>query len=953
MFQIQIEKVTQWSAVLRRHIDQKPDLAIFLTHSLEQNVSKEVIDHWFKDLTQSHPDSACLSTTDCRRVLRQLRERVFYTVMIRDLSSLADLTEVTHAMSYLADIAIEQSYRSAMQDLIALHGIPTDPATKLPQEMIVIGMGKLGGNELNVSSDIDLVMLYNAEGETPGPRKISNHEFYGKLTRNMMPLISEVDAHGLVFRTDLRLRPDGDVGPLAWSLDAFEQYLFTQGREWERYAWLKGRIIPTRAFVESKPEQAIQDFETLRSPFVYRKYFDFDALSALRALRERIRQDWQRRAVARSNIDTYRNIKLGEGGIREIEFVVQLTQLIRGGKMPTLQQRALLDALHAQARVGLIPESTAQRLKQAYIFLRRTEHALQYREDEQTHLLPESPEQREALAFALNMTYEAFEETLTQHRKFVAEVFKDAFRMAGLTQEPATTKADHLADQTDPALLIQTDEFHDSGPSSSLEEALCAYGIYTENLQKRIKIFLDSYRINGLSNQSRSRIDDLLPLILDASISNKNPERAVLNMLELIENIAQRSAYLALMIEYPDTLARVSKIMAASPWAAQYVIQNPIVLDSLIDWRSLMEPVDFVRVAQRLQQDLDACQLADGSPDVEQQMNLMRDTKRQLSFQMLAQDLADVLSIEALADNLSALADLLLAETIRRVWPLVLKVKPGEPHPALKMGIIAYGKLGGKEIGYSSDLDLVYLFDDAREEAAEQYAKLARRLTSWLSTMTSSGRLYEVDLRLRPDGDAGLLAVSVDAFENYQLTKAWAWEHQAITRARWVAGDANLSQRFDIIREKVLTTPRNTDELIKDVKLMRQKINEGHPNQSGDFDLKHDAGGMVDLEFVTQYLVLRCAPTHPSLIPNLGNIALLRIASELGLIPSDLAQGSANAYRNLRRQQHALRLQGAEKARLPFTELASEREIIGKLWKYVLEQPMSKPLVNKVDDFKG
>jgi len=939
MSQTQIEKVAQWSGVLRRRIDQKPDLALFLANSASEPITSEVIDLWFEDLASKSVEKSCLSASDCRRVLRQLRERVFYTVMVRDLSGQADLLEVTQAMSYLADITVEQAYRSAMQDLISIHGTPTDPATQLPQELIVVGMGKLGGNELNVSSDIDLIMLYNAEGETPGPRKTSNHEFYGKLTRNMMPLISEVDAFGQVFRTDLRLRPDGDIGPLAWSLDAFEQYLFTQGREWERYAWLKGRIIPTRFFANSAPERSIQDLETLRVPFVYRKYFDFDALSALRALRERIRQDWQRRAVARSNIDSHRNIKLGDGGIREIEFVVQLTQLIRGGKMPTLQQRGLLEALHAQARAGLMPESTAEQLEQAYIFLRRTEHALQYREDEQTHLLPQATEQREALANALGMSSQAFEETLSLHRTFVAEAFKDAFRIAGLAPEPSTTLAAHQADKTDPALLMQANESLESGPSSSLDEALIVYGTYADNLRKRIQIFLESHRISGLSNQSRARIDDLLPLILDASISNINPERAVLNMLELIETIAQRSAYLALMIEYPDTLARVSKIMAASPWAAQYVIQNPIVLDSLIDWRSLMEPLDFGRVAQHLQRDLDACQLADGSPDVEQQMNLMRDSKRQLSFQMLAQDLADVLSIETLADNLSALADLLLAETVRRVWPLVLKLKPGDPCPELKFGIIAYGKLGGKEIGYSSDLDLVYIFDDSREEAAEQYAKLARRLTSWLSTMTSSGRLYEVDLRLRPDGDAGLLAVSVDAFENYQLNKAWAWEHQAITRARWVAGDPAINERFEAIRKKILTTPINTDKLSQDVKLMRQKINEGHPNQSGDFDLKHDAGGMVDLEFVTQYLVLRYAPKHPTLIPNLGNIALLRIASELGLIPQELAQDSANAYRNLRRQQHALRLQGAEKARLPTNQLVTERETIRKLWQYVLEVP--------------
>lgn len=936
MSPIQIEKIAQWSGVLKRRIDQNPDFLAWLTQSILEPVSRQTIDNWFKDLAQSEPVAAHLTLTDCRRVLRQLRERVFYTIMVRDLSGMADLPEVTHAMSYLADIAVEQAYRTTMQDLVTRFGTPIDPATLLPQEMIVIGMGKLGGNELNVSSDIDLVMLYDAEGETSGPRKISHHEFYGKLTRQMMPIISEVDGYGSVFRTDLRLRPDGDIGPLAWSLDAFEHYLFTQGREWERYAWLKGRILPTQAFSNSQSDLSKQHVERMRAPFVYRKYFDFDALSALRSLRERIRQDWQRRAVARSNIDTHRNIKLGEGGIREIEFVVQLTQLIRGGKMPTLQQRGLLDALHAQARMGVISETIAEQLEQAYIFLRRTEHALQYREDEQTHLLPEQPELCEGLAQAMGLTHKAFEETLKLHRKFVASVFKDAFRIAGLSQEPAATDSAHRADQIDPALLMQTQDVIETGPSGSLDHALLAYGDQAQALHKRIHQFLDSYRINGLSTQSRQRVDDLLPLILDASIVNKNPERAVLNMLELIETIAQRSAYLALMIEYPDTLARVSKIMAASPWAAQYVIQNPIVLDSLIDWRSLMEPVDFERVASNLKNDLDACQLADGNPDVEQQMNLMRDTQKQLSFQMLAQDLADVLSVEALADNLSALADLLLKETLKRVWPLVLKIGPHDPCPELKMGIIAYGKLGGKELGYSSDLDLIYIYDDSREEAPEQYAKLARRLTSWLSTMTSSGRLYEVDLRLRPDGDAGLLAVSVEAFENYQMNKAWAWEHQALTRARWVAGDLGVGEKFEVIRKKVLTASRDPEKLAQDVISMRGKIFEGHPNKSGDFDLKHDAGGMVDLEFVTQYLVLRYASTHPALIPNLGNITLLRIASELKIIPEDLAQAAANAYRNLRRQQHAIRLQGAERARLPTHEMAAEREVIKRLWRFVM-----------------
>lgn len=914
-----IEHAALWSGILRRLINQKPDFKAWLAQSTEQPVSIQSIQLWFESLAQVSPSTACLPVADCKRVLRQLRQRVFFTVMVRDLAGLASLDEVTKAMAYLADLAVEQAYRSVMKELMTQHGTPVDPQSGLPQELMVVGMGKLGGNELNVSSDIDLVMLYDAEGETTGPRKISLHEFYGKLTRQMMPVISEVNEHGAVFRTDLRLRPDGDAGPLAWSLDAFEQYLFTQGREWERYAWLKGRIIPTRAFADSQPEKSLQHIESMRIPFVYRKYFDFDALAALRDLRERIRQDWQRRAGARSNIDTFRNIKLGEGGIREIEFVVQLTQLIRGGKMPTLRQRGLLEALAAQGRLGLMPQTTAKQLEHAYLFLRQTEHALQYREDEQTHLLPDQPEAIAQLAHALRLTPEAFTQTLAHHRRMVGETFKNAFRLAGLSQE--------TSDPEDQPSTPQT---------STLEQALSDYGNHSEELIKRIDVFLNSHRISGLSTQSRARIDSLLPMVLAISKPYKNPDRAVINMLELVETIAQRSAYLALLMEYPDTLSRVCKIMASSPWAAQYVIQNPIVLDSLIDWRSLMEPVDFERVARHLKQDLDGCVLADGSADVEQQMNLMRDTQKQLSFQMLAQDLADVLSVQTLADNLSALADLLLNETLRRVWPLVLKLKPDEPCPALKFCIIAYGKLGGKELGYSSDLDLVYLFDDDRPEAAEQYAKLARRLTSWLSTMTSSGRLYEIDLRLRPDGDAGLLAVTVEAFENYQIHKAWAWEHQAITRARWVAGDSHVGDKFEAIRRHVLTLDRDPAQLAQEVITMRAKISEGHPNKSELFDLKHDRGGMVDLEFVTQYLVLRYAKQFPELIPNLGNITLLRIASQLKLIDETLAQDAANAYRNLRRQQHALRLQGAEKARLPSEELTQERAAIVKLWDTVL-----------------
>lgn len=933
-----LQPALNWSGALTRRLQNDAGFANWLEDHCASPITLERIHQWFDELAGKSHEAEPLDATNCRRALRKLRERVFYGAMVRDLAGLATLDEVTRAMTHLADLAIGQAYRTVMKQLSERHGCPTDPGTGRPQEMIIVGMGKLGGRELNVSSDIDLVMLYANEGETAGTRPISHHEFYGKLTRMMMPILSEPDENGQVFRTDLRLRPDGDSGPLAWSLEAFEHYLFTQGREWERYAWLKGRIIETKAFADSTVTATVQDVESMRLPFVYRKYFDFDALAALRDLREKIRQDWNRKANARSGLDAQHNIKLGDGGIREVEFVIQLTQLIRGGRMPALQRRGLRAALHAQVRSGLLATSIAKPLEDAYIFLRQVEHALQYREDAQTHLLPSDAQTRERLAQALRIPPDTFESELARHRSFVASTFKDAFRLAGLTDthfsvaHPKT--ANHTADVAiDPAQNVVTTSRNDS-----TESLLEQFGANSTQIEQRVEAFLDGHRIRSLSAHSRNRIDELIPLIMRVSLGTSTPQVTCFRLLDLVETIAQRSAYLALLVEFPATLARVATIMAASPWAAQYVIQHPVVLDSLIDWASLMEPIDFSRLRENLQADLDACLLPDGQPDIEQQMNLMRDLQRQISFQLLSQDLAGVLSVEALADNLSALADAMLEQTLHRTWPLVL-ARANLPYRPPQFAIIAYGKLGGKELGYSSDLDLVFIYDDDHDSAQEIYTRLAGRLTSWLSTMTSSGRLYEVDMRLRPDGDAGLMAVSVESFENYQRNHAWVWEHQALTRARFAAGDPGIGERFELIRKQILTLHRDGAELAEKVREMRVKISAGHPNRTDLFDLKHDEGGMVDLEFVTQYLVLLHAHKHPELVPNLGNIALLRISGELGLIRKDTAIGAIEAYRALRKRQHELRLQGQETARIAAQEMVDVRKAVRTLWSEVLGHP--------------
>ena len=914
-----------WSGHLRRRIDAQPDYGRWLADAMTRPVDVQALAAWFDELCTARGVAAAgpLPVADCRAVLRRLRERVFCTVMARDLAGLAPLEEVVGAMTRLADLAIEQAYRSVAAELAEVHGIPREAASGLPQEMLIVGMGKLGGEELNVSSDIDLVMLYGDEGETDGRRPISHHEFYGRLTRRMMPVISEIDADGHVFRTDLRLRPDGDAGPLAWSLDAFENYLISQGREWERYAWLKARRIEARAFEGSDPAAQAAQLEALCRPFVYRKYFDFDALAALRALRERIREDWNRRSYngTGEQVTQADNVKLGEGGIREIEFVVQLSQLVRGGRTPTLRVRGLLPALHAEREAGLVSAQDAERLESAYRFLRRVEHALQYREDQQTHLLPQDTERRAELARALGFADPAeFERTLTGHREFVEATFRGVFGQSDAG--PAGSPEGHRGG--DPEDLL-------------VERIRACLPAEADSLLPRVAALLGSPRIRSLPDNSRRRLAALLPAVVDACAGTKAPAPALLRMFGLIEHIAQRSAYMALLAEYPDTLARVARIFAASDWAAGYLTRHPLLLDELLDWRTLLAPPDLPALARKLSDDLDACVIdGTGAPDVERQMNLMRDAQRQWGFHLLAQDLEGQLTVERLGDYLSMVADIMLEETLKRVWYQVSKDQGRTP---ARFAVVAYGKHGGKELGYASDLDLVFLYEDTREDAGEIYARFGQRILSWLGSMTASGRLYEVDLRLRPDGQAGLMVISTEAFERYQKEHAWPWEHQAITRARFAAGDPAVGRQFERIRREVLLMPRDARQLADEVIAMRRKISEGHPNPTPDFDLKHDPGGMVDVEFITQYLVLLHARDHEILVQNLGNIALLRHAAEAGLIPGELAQRVGDAYRTLRREQHALRLQDIEKARVPQEALAAERAAVFELWERVFGSP--------------
>lgn len=826
--------------------------------------------------------------------LRRLRQRVFLRVLLRDLTGRADLDEVCATMTRLAETAIGAAVAAHGRWLAALHGAPLGADSGTPEQLIVVAMGKLGGGELNVSSDIDLVLVYPEDGSTSGPKTLANQDFFDRLGRRVVAALAEPSAEGHVFRTDLRLRPYGDAGPLASSFAALEQYLVAQGRTWERYAWLKARTLTgVRG----------DELERLVAPFVYRKYLDYDAYDGLRDVHGQIREQGRRRDYAA-------NVKLGAGGIREIEFIVQALQLVRGGREPALRLRGTLPALSALRSRGLLPTAAVAELIDAYTFLRNVEHRLQYRDDAQTHDLPQDQEDRQALAGVMACAdAAAFDRLLDHHRGNVDRHFHALFAAAPAAADPLA--AAWIAPAADDAQL----------GALALAGFADAPALVAELARVR-----QSPRYLQLPTQSRARFDALVPKLLRAAAATAAPQTVFARLLALLEAISRRSAYLALLVEHPPVLPRLAQLMAASSWAAGYLMQHPMLLDELLDSRVLFAEPD--RDAWRSEIET---QLAAHPGDAERQMDALRHFQQAQVFRLLAQDLAGLLSVERLADHLSMLADIVLAAALEYCW---LQVRgPGAEPP--QFAIIGYGKLGGKELGYASDLDLVFLYDDAGDAAPQAYARLAHRLTTWLTSTTAAGRLYDTDLRLRPDGASGLPVASLAAFRHYQRNTAWTWEHQALTRARHVAGAPRIGAAFEAERETVLRLPRDPDKLAADIVAMRVRMQAAHPNRSDLFDLKHDPGGMVDVEFAVQFLVLAHSHAHPDLTRNAGNIALLALGARLELLPQRLAASAADAYRGYRRLQHQVRLQGAAEARVEARPQAGRREAVAALWQRV------------------
>jgi [glutamine synthetase] adenylyltransferase / [glutamine synthetase]-adenylyl-L-tyrosine phosphorylase len=840
--------------------------------------------------------------------LRITRALALERIISRDCDQGASLSEVTLSMTTLAEWALDVSLKHAELELQAIHGVPVGSGGQA-SELWIVGMGKLGARELNVSSDIDLIFVYSHEGATTGidaqqRGRISNHEYFQRLVRNVCQRLADVTEHGFVFRVDLALRPHGNSGPTAVSLAGLEDYLLVSGREWERFAWLKSRVVAATGDVAS----AVGLREVVRH-FVYRRYLDYSVFEALRQLHGQIRDHTNRRAAGRPQ--RHHDVKLSRGGIRELEFIVQLLQVVRGGQYPELCTRPTLKALQKVSAAGLMPPKTAQDLTQAYEFLRRVEHRIQYLDDQQTHLLPAQEEDLAWLASSMGFAdTPAFMTELDRHRERVAGEFD---RLLGQDAKQEGRSA--------------TNPTASGGLSALLTDDV------PQAIREKIAFWQDSPRVLSLKEESRSRLARLTQRSLQWLKEGQVSETAALRFADWVEPLLRREAYLALLLERPSVHERLLRVLGAARWPQRYLMQHPGVIDELASESTLTERFDAAQFASELNQRRAALNVS-GQGDEESLMSLLRRAQQAELFRTLVRDLEGRISVEQVADDLSALADTILQVSAQWAWEFLKDRHVDQPRIAL----IGYGKLGGKELGYGSDLDIVCLYDDESPDAAVIYARLVRKLISWLSTKTALGEVYDIDTALRPNGSAGLLVTSMDAFEDYQVQRgsnaAWTWEHQAMTRARCVFASEQMHRRFEQVREKVLTAPRQPQALQEEILAMRGRVRQAHRIPSGLFDVKHSPGGMVDVEFAVQFLVLLHATQHLGLRPNSGNIALLQEAERAGLLPPGVGRRAADAYRELRRAQHLARLD-ERNPQCEQSELQNEQSAVKALWQAV------------------
>jgi len=872
------------------------------------------------------------------RCLRRYRRQVILRLLWRDAQQAgqpAGVWQTAAEVSWLADTCVEAALSWLEVTYAEAWGRPyargttqadIDSGEAEPLRLVVLGMGKLGAVELNLSSDIDLIFAFAHAGETLGGRRsFDNQEYFTRLGQKLITALDKMTADGYVFRVDMRLRPYGDAGALALAFSALLEYYQDQGREWERYAMIKARVV---AGDQQAGEQLLAELR----PFVYRKYLDFSAIDSLRAMKAMINREVKRKGLEN-------NIKLGRGGIREVEFITQVFQLIRGGRDTELQERSIRKVLPVISGLGLMPQTAAEELTQDYAFLRDLEHALQGLEDRQTQLLPDDSLAQQRIAYRCGFaSWSELLLELKQARERVRQHF-DAI-IADPEEEEALVTDDDLAS-------LWTDDLD----KLQAEELLAEKGFFDPEASfQRIKNLRDSKQTASMQKVGKERLDTLMPLLLVAVTETKNPDNALERTLWLVEAVLRRTAYLVLLTENPQALQQLVKMCSVSPWLAEQLSRMPILLDELLSPETLYSPADKQRLQDELRQHLSRLP----QEDMEALMEALRYFRHANVLRVAASDIVAERHLMKVSDYLTYIAEVILETVMHFAWgdltrrygrPLSADGKTADPG----FIILGYGKLGGIELGYGSDLDLVFIHDghptagsDGNKslDSITYYSRLGQRIIHFLSTVTPSGQLYEVDMRLRPSGNAGLLVSSLKAFADYQSKEAWTWEHQALVRARAICGDAALIERFNSLRADILTQQRDLPQLRRDVVQMREKMraNLGSKKTSGDevFHIKQDAGGIVDIEFIVQYLVLAFSHQHPSLLDVTDNMRLLDALSATEVLEEDQARALQAAYLAYRQAAHHAALEKAG-TRLDASPWAEHRQQVCQVWQTLFE----------------
>jgi glutamate-ammonia-ligase adenylyltransferase len=878
--------------------------------------------------------AACATEDELARLLRRLRNRQQLRIIWRDVNRLAELRETCGDLSALAEACIDLTYVWLYERHCLQLGTPTGARSGEAQQMVVLGMGKLGAHELNLSSDIDLIFAYPEGGETVGAKRaLDNQEFFIRLGQRLIKALDAITVDGFVFRVDMRLRPYGTGGALVLSFNALEQYYQDQGRDWERYAMIKARVV-------AGDQPAGKLLLEMLLPFVYRRYLDFSAIEALRAMKQLIQQEVRRKGMAD-------NIKLGAGGIREVEFIAQAFQLIHGGRDLSLQHRPLLKVLSVLEGQGYLPPAVVAELREGYEFLRYTEHALQTLADRQTQMLPEGALERERVAFIMGFAdWPSFHQQLLYWRGRVdwhfRQVIADPDEVDGV-EAVACVGAEWLP--------LWEDSLDDEAACRQLGEAGF---VDAHACLQRIVGLRSGGQVRAMQRLGRERLDAFMPRLLAQAVEHEQPDLVLERVLPLVATVARRSAYLLLLSENPSAMQRLLRLCAASPWIAEQMTRFPSLLDELLNEARLFNPPLAPELAAELRERL----MRIPEDDLEQQMEALRHFKLAHRLRVAASEIAGTLPLMKVSDYLTWLAEVIVAQVLALAWRQT-QSKYGTPKRAdgsfcdPDFIIVGYGKVGGIELGHGSDLDLVFIHDgDPQAETdgakpidgAQFFTRLGQRIIHLLTAQTNSGQLYEVDMRLRPSGASGLLVSSLSAFARYQESEAWTWEHQALVRARVLVGCARVATGFEAIRAQVLGRRRDLNTLRTEVSEMRAKMrgNLGTKETSAgtganafesavQFDLKQDAGGIVDIEFMVQYAALAWSCEHPELLQYTDNMRILDGLQQVGRLCAADVLLLQEAYKAYRAAAHRQALQ-KQPGRVSAEQFHPERRAVIRIW---------------------